>query len=270
VSSPELLTVLMRGEHQAKVMVAGEGKPVVFLHGAGIPKWTAYLDGLARHYQVFAPYFPGLGGSSNSDELDLQDWWDLVLYYYDLLDALELANVDLIGHSFGGMLAAELAATDNRRFHHLLLLCAAGLWNEHLPVNSPGSTPPEQLPKLMFYDPTSELAREVAGLPEDAEERSRVILERQRVLTEIKRYTGGDKGLRRRVHRIRANTCIVWGKHDGLIPVDYAYEFQKKISDAQVKIIEKAAHFPHLEQLSEVLNITVSFLETDCPIQSTF
>jgi pimeloyl-ACP methyl ester carboxylesterase len=115
----------------------------------------------------------------------------------------------------------------------------------------------------MFYDPESKLAFEWTEGPEDAEERKHVIRERQFVLSEMTSYARKNKGFNRRVQRIRAKTCIVWGKHDGLVPVDYAYEFQKHISDSIVKIIDQAAHFPHLEQLSDVLDISISFLKSD-------
>jgi pimeloyl-ACP methyl ester carboxylesterase len=250
---------------KAKVLVAGEGKPVVFLHGAGGLKWDPYLEELAKEYKVYAPYFPGSEGTKRSIELDLRNLWDLVLYYCDLLDALGLESVDIIGHSFGGMLAAEIASTDPKRVKKLILISAAGLWNEEYPIqlSTLTSPPQEMLPKL-FYDVNSSLAQAAVTMPEDPEERMKAVLEQQIVLAEMLGYLWPipDKGLNRRLHRIRANTCIVWGEKDGLIPVRYAYDFQKKIPGSKVEIIANASHLPQLEQLSSVLNITSSFLKT--------
>ena len=65
-----------------------------------------------------------------------------------------------------------------------------------------------------------------------------------------------DKGLSRRLYRIKADTTIVWGKEDQIVPPAYAYEFQKKIPDSNVVMLEKTAHYPQLEQLEKVLKIS--------------
>lgn len=263
--TPELLTVSIRKDHQAKVLMAGEGYPLVFLHGAGGLKWDPFLEELSKDFQVYAPYFPGLAETSTSHDLDLRNWWDLVLYYYDLFDELGLDRIALIGHSFGGMLAAELAATEVNRVTHLILICAAGLWKEEKPVFAPGSMTPEEIRQRMFYNPDSDIAREMTAVSDDPEERLKQVLEMQIALGETGRYMWPipDKGLSRRLHRIKAPTCIIWGKHDQAIPVDYAYEFQKGISQAYVEIFDRSCHFPHLEQVSEVLQSIRPFLSTN-------
>ncbi|WP_141334233.1 alpha/beta fold hydrolase [Paenibacillus sp. tmac-D7] len=256
MATPQLTAIPIRDGHIAKVLVAGEGKPVVFLHGAGGLKWDSYLDELAKTYKVYAPFFPGLEGTSGSNELDLRNLWDVVLYYYDLFDLLGLERIDLIGHSFGGMLAAELAATDSRRVNNLLLICAAGLWNEDIPM------PQASFPEDLYYDAQSPVAQAAMAVPEDPDERMKFFMDQQLAMAEANRYLWPipDKGLRRRLHRIRANTCLVWGKHDKVIPVAYAYEFQKELPDSQIAVFEESSHFPQLEQLPEVLRTTLTLL----------
>lgn len=265
MSLPDLLTVPVREGIVSKVLVKGKGKPVVFLHGAGGLKWDRYLEELSKQYQVFAPYHPGTGGSQGNKLL--KNWWDLVLYYYDLFDALELESVDIIGHSFGGMVASELASTDPKRVNNLLLIGAAGLWREDVPLTDVFTFThlPEQLFEKMFVDVNSPAAQFVMTMPEDPKELNQAIIESLTALSEAGKYMWPipDKGLRNRIHRIRANTCIVWGDQDGLIPVEYAHEFQKKIPGSQVKIVENASHYPQLEQLPVVLETTLDFLEAD-------
>ena len=98
------------GRLDIKVNVAGQGEPVVYLHSAGGFYWDDFLDSLADKYTVYAPYFPGTepGVPDPIDQLD--DLWDAVLAYDDMLDGLGLKNTKLIGHSFGGLMASELAA----------------------------------------------------------------------------------------------------------------------------------------------------------------
>jgi len=161
------------------------------------------------------------------------------------------------------MLAAEVASADPKRVNKLILINAVGLWNEEYPIDvSMLTAPPQELLPKLFYDADSAFAQAAATLPEDPDERLKAAIEQQIVLAETIRYIWPipDKGLSRRIHRIRANTCIIWGEKDGFAPVQYAYDFQQKISGAQVNIVKDAAHLPHVEQLSNVLGITRSFL----------
>ena len=68
---------------------AGSGEPLLFLHGAGGLAWDPYLDALAERRRVIAPFLPGT--SKSNDISQVRDLWDLVLRYYDLLDALGIA-----------------------------------------------------------------------------------------------------------------------------------------------------------------------------------
>ena len=93
---------------------AGEGPPVVWLHGLnGVEADQPIIDQLAKQRKVLAPLAPGF---NDLDELqEIRDIHDLALRYDDLLDALSLERCTLLGHSFGAMIAAEIAAHDPRR-----------------------------------------------------------------------------------------------------------------------------------------------------------
>ena len=88
------------GRLEINVNVAGQGDPVVYLHSAGGFYWDDFLDSLADDHTVYAPYFPGTepGVPDGIDQLD--ELWDAVLAYDDLLDGLGLESTKLIGHSF--------------------------------------------------------------------------------------------------------------------------------------------------------------------------
>jgi len=267
MGTPELLSIPIRKQYQAKVLVAGEGKPIVFLHGAGGLRWDGYLTELAKEYKVYAPYFPGTGGTSGSNELDFRHLWDVVLFYFDLFDELGLEKASLIGHSFGGMLAAELAATDPKRVDQLVLICPTGLWDETIEKNF--KRPKGDVTSRLFYDPESKAAKEYNALPEDPDERLEAAIQQQIAMAEANRYIWPlpDKGLNRRIHRIKAKTCIIWGKNDGVLPVEYAYEFQKAISDSRIQIIDKCSHYPQMEHPEQVIETTRSFLKENMEIK---
>src|ERR1700733_4497319 len=138
---------------QNPVLIKGEGRPVVFLHGPFEREWGAFLDNLATHRKVYAPAHAGSIDTIDLDHLDGLS--DLILYYDDLFNALDIDEVDLIGHSFGGMVAAEYAATFTRRVRKLVLIDAMGLWNDNDPVEDHLLVSPERLTSLLFHDVTN-------------------------------------------------------------------------------------------------------------------
>src|SRR5258708_37352538 len=84
---------------------------LVFLHGAGgHTGWMAFLEELSQRFAVFAPEHPGFGQSDDPPWLDQVS--DLAYFYLDLLKALGLERVHLMGTSLGGWIAAELAVRD--------------------------------------------------------------------------------------------------------------------------------------------------------------
>ena len=77
---------------------------------------------LARDFTVYAPEHPGTAAGDPDAIKPLEDIWDLTLYYYEMFDQLGLEAPAVVGHSFGGMIAGEIAATDptaSRQLHEL-------------------------------------------------------------------------------------------------------------------------------------------------------
>ena len=102
------------------------GTPIVFLHGAGgHTGWMAFLDELAERFAVFAPEHPGFGQSDDPPWLD--EIADLAYFHLDLLKALGLDRVHLIGTSLGGWVAAEMAVRSTARLASLTLVGAVGI-----------------------------------------------------------------------------------------------------------------------------------------------
>ncbi|HEX8967873.1 MAG TPA: alpha/beta fold hydrolase, partial [Chloroflexota bacterium] len=129
----EMSTVSVQdGAFQVEVRQAGAGGDVLWLHGESGPSWNAFQDVLARQWHVLAPSHPGYGASTGGDKLD--DIHDAIYFYLDLLDALDLHRLALVGHGLGGMFAAELAAVQPARFSHLVLIDPFGLWLPEVPT----------------------------------------------------------------------------------------------------------------------------------------
>jgi pimeloyl-ACP methyl ester carboxylesterase len=236
-----------QGKITPNIKVAGSGPPVVFLHGAAGLAWDEFLDALTAHHTVYAPEHPGttVGDPDSINHLD--NLWDLVLYYYEVFDALGLQSVPIIGHSFGGMLAAELAATNPARVSKLVLISPIGLWRDDTPIqNWMIITPATDLPKYLFYDPSGPAAQKVLGLPDDPQ----LLVEAQLHFHWSLACTG----------KFKAPTLLVWGKGDKLVPSVYAQEFASRIPGARVELVDQAGHMPSMEQPAHVADLVREFL----------
>jgi pimeloyl-ACP methyl ester carboxylesterase len=247
------------------VKIAGSGPPVVCLHGAGGLTWDPFLDRLAAQFTVYAPEHPGTNPGDPDGIQPIENLWDLVLYYYELFDKLDLRSPAIVGHSFGGMMAAELAATAPDRVSKLVLISPIGLWRDDAPVrNWMIITPATDLPRYLFADPEGPVARQIFGPPADPAQ----AVEAQIQMVWSMACTGKfvwpipDKGLKKRIHRLTAPALIVWGKQDSLVPPIYAEEFASRMNNARIEYVDNAGHLPHLEQLEQFSRVITEFLKS--------
>jgi pimeloyl-ACP methyl ester carboxylesterase len=245
-----------------RVLSRGSGPSLVFFHGPWGLRWDAFLEELSQSFTVHAPEHPGTTPDRPDDVYQLDGVWDLALCYDELLDALGLSTPALVGHSFGGMVACEVAAACPGRAARLALIDPLGLWRDDAPVANWMLSHPGELPGRVFRDADGGAARAMFAAPEDPEAR---VMERVR-LTWAMGATGKfiwpipDKGLTKRLHRVRVPTLVVWGKEDRLVPAVYAEEFGRRIAGARVEIVDGAGHAPHLEQGETVARLLRTFL----------
>lgn len=248
------------GAFQIQVAEAGSGDPLLFLHGFTGLKWDAFLDALATRYRIIAPLHPGFGRSTGNDEL--LDIHDLIYYYLDFLDTEKLRGLPLIGHSLGGMFAAELAAVQPERFSHLVLIDAFGLWNPDYPVLDFFIARPGELAEALYFDRESPAALTVTNPPAEGDAMIAYQLERAQTLATSAKYLWPipNRGLSKRLHRITTPTLLIWGENDGIVPARYAADFGGLIPDATIKIVAEAAHLPQVEKPAQVAEVVTQFL----------
>jgi pimeloyl-ACP methyl ester carboxylesterase len=133
MSAGSIVLEITGRRRKIRVLEAGDGQALVFLHGAsGVAEDSPFLAALARRWHVFAPLLPGYGDSEGSESL--RDMLDITLHTFDVIDALGLERPILVGHSMGGMIAAEMAAIAPREIERLILIAPAGLWLDDHPV----------------------------------------------------------------------------------------------------------------------------------------
>ena len=257
-------TVSVRnGMFEIKLRTDGQGAPLLFLHGAGgLRGWDPFLAELAQRFTVYAPAHPGFETSTGIEHID--DVLDLVIYYNDFLDALRLESVHVVGHSMGGMIGAEIAALSPHRVRKLVLANAVGLWLDEHPVADFFAMTPNQLAVALWHDPHSEVAKAMMALPQDEKAQLEVLLIRSQHLATAGKFLWPipDKGLKKRLHRIKAPTLILWGQSDGLVSPIYAQEFQQRIAGAQVSIMPRCGHMPMYEDTAGFVNTVATFLQS--------
>ncbi len=247
-------SVTTRRGIEAKVRTLGTdaNPPLVYLHGAGgLMPTEPVLECLAEHFAVFAPEWPGFG--EEMTESRLEDMLDFTLHGWDLIECLGLDRPCLVGHSMGGMIAAEMAAINPTGLSGLALLAAAGLWLDDHPVPDIFAMLPFELAEVLFSDPKAGEQVLTAGLDFGDDDALKQFL----VGNARKLGTAGkilfpipNRRLSKRLYRVSTATVLVWGQQDKLLPPVYAERYQELLTGtvAELHLIDGAAHMLPYEQ----------------------
>ena len=245
------------GEGEVRLLRAGSGPPLLFLHAAGGGGWTPFLGELAREFDVLAPDHPGFDESEAQEEVEGVD--DLVYHYLRLLDDLGIDRARVVGASLGGWIAAELAVHSPHRIERLALLSPAGLRIPEAPPTDLFFLPAEQLVPTLFHDPSA-----AEGLfPEEPSVDD--IIRAYRNNTAFARYAWrpflNDPKLERRLYRITAPTLVVWPDDDRVIPRAHAERYAERIPDARLEVIDSCGHALYGEKPQEIARVVLDFME---------
>jgi pimeloyl-ACP methyl ester carboxylesterase len=249
---------LLAGSVPLTYLDIGTGAPILVLHGAGglLPD-APFLSGLAAHGRVIAPTHPGFGRAALPDWIDSID--DLAYVYLDLLDALDLRDVTVIGFSMGGWIAAEIATKSTARIARLILVDAVGIKiSDRLTrdVADIFATEPTELLRLTFHDPSK--APDLAALSDEALE----LVARNREASALyiwEPYAHNPK-LTRRLHRIDRPVLLLWGESDGIVTPAYGRAYAERIPGARFELISGAGHVPQIEQPAAFVEFVVRFI----------
>ncbi len=234
---------------------AGTGPDLVYLHGAGgVTAEDPFLAALAAKHHVYAPLIPGYGDSDEAPSI--RDMLDFTLHTWDVIAALGLKDPILVGHSMGGMIAAEMAAVAPNDVSRLALICPAGLWDDDHPIADIFSLLPFEMPQILFHDAVAGAAMMTAGRNvEDPNFLQTYLVNNARQLGMAGRilFPIPERGLAERLYRIKAKTVIVWGDSDRLTPPFYAHGFKKGIAGSELVSIPEAGHMVIVEKTPAVV-----------------
>jgi pimeloyl-ACP methyl ester carboxylesterase len=252
-------TIRLANGRTQQVARVGAGPDLLWLHGLhGVPAHDPFVAALAKQFSVIAPIAPGFNELAELD--DIRDVHDLAMNYDDLLSALGLERVCVLGHSFGAMIAAEVAAHFPSRVARLGLLSPIGLWRDEQPVADLFGRPYTAIDKLIWDEGKpmgGMVARDAAANPVD----SLVTLARGMTVVAKFLWPLPDKGLRRRLYRISCPTLVMTGANDPLTPASYAEDFRSGIRDAKAVSVAAAGHMLPYEQATTVIERLAPFLK---------
>lgn len=249
------------GDYQVRVWSAGEGRPLLYLHGFdGHPGDALFLQRLAAGHRVYAPEHPGFGDSTGIEQID--DVLDMVLFYRQLVEALGLQEADVVGHSLGGMFAAEFAAICPQHVRRLVLVAPFGLWLDEAQIPDLFVMSPGQLQRATWHDPESHASQQSLSQSTNGVSGAAAAVRRAGNLSSAGKFLWPipDRGLQKRLPLIKAPTLVVIGGSDRLIGRAYGEAFAARIPDAKLVTIEEAGHLPMLEQHDAFANAVEPFL----------
>ncbi len=261
----------------------GAGETVLLIHGlAGSSKtWDDVIPLLTPHVEVVAVDLLGHGESA-------KPMGDYSLGAFasglrDFLSMLDIDRVTIVGHSFGGGVAMQLAYQHPHLVDRLVLVGSGGLgrevsWLLRL-LTLPGA---EYVMPFAFPKPIVDRATDVGRQLGRRNIRSPKLAEMWRAYSSLAGATNRKAFVRtmrgvieptgqtvnatdRLYLAAHVPTMIVWGDHDGMIPVDHAYATHELIPTSRLEIIEDVGHFPHVEQPDLFANLIVDFVETTDP-----
>ena len=243
---------------ELEVLRRGEGAPVLFLHGFTPPRRDArFLELLGRRMAVIAPSHPGFGGTARPK--DFESVYDLLNLYGQLIERLGHPKVSIIGSSFGGWLAAELALRMPSRIDHLVLVDSLGIKvsdRETPDILDVFNVHPDKVRAATWHDP--------ANAPDyDAMEDAELIaLHRGREALSLYGWHPymHQPRLAYWLPAIKAETLVLWGASDGIVKPTYGQAMARLIPGARYAEIAAAGHHPEIEQPDSFADHVIGFL----------
>ena len=263
------MTLLRVGPFEVDTFRIGSGRPVLLIHGVNpFHPEAPFLAKLAARADVIAPSHPGFGNSPLPPDFDTM--YDLVQLYLAILDGIPADDVTVIGFSFGGWIAAELAVANPKRLGRLILVDAVGIklgGREDRDIVHFFNTDPNELNQRSWHD-SARRPEGIYGLGWQATI-SEAMTDEQMIsfarnwdslcLYAWKPHMYNPQ-LKHWLHRISVPTKLIWGEADRIVTPEYGRAYAGLIPGAEFCTIHEAGHHPELEQPDAFVTKVTEFL----------
>jgi len=243
----------------------GVGEPVVLLHGLGATRrvWQQLVPRLSSARDVIAVDLLGFGDSPRPEgPIRLAD---LATSLVALLDDLDLESVDLIGNSLGGWLALYLAVVHPDRVGRVVAIAPAFVYG------LPDGVGADQVAAAASPSDVAAMRQYMARVRADAdcltEDDIRTLLEERlarqddgSIAALASSIAAGDDLLTGRLHEVAADTLILHGRFDGVVPLAQSARAADEIGGATLRLLDNSAHWPQIEEPDAVAAAVEEFL----------
>jgi pimeloyl-ACP methyl ester carboxylesterase len=244
---------------ELEVLRRGAGSPVLLLHGMDtVHSQASFLDLLGGDAEIIAPSSPGFGNTQRPADFDTM--YDLVHLYLAVLDDLPYDKVALLGLSFGGWLAAEVAVASCHRLSKLVLVDPVGIkvsGRETPDILDVFNRSPDEVRRSSWHNP-ERFAPDFNAMSDEA----LVVYARNRealCLYAWHPYMYNPQ-LPRWLSRIKVPTLVLWGASDRIVTPNYGRGYSSLIPGSRLELIEQAGHHPEIEQPDSFVERVAGFL----------
>ena len=248
---------------------AGEGPPLVFVHGAAVDgrMWQPQLAALADEFTVVAWDEPGAGRSSDVPaDFGLPDYANSLAA---LIEAVSLGPAHVAGLSWGGTVVLELYRHHPGLVATLILIDTYAGWKGSLPeeevrarvegVRQMLAAPAEEfdptLPGLFAGDPPAKFVPLLEDMAADVRPES----------LRVQLFVMADADQRDLLPRITVPTLLIWGEQDVRSSLSVARQFDRAIPDTKLVVIPQCGHVSNLEQPERVNEAVREFCRANSP-----
>lgn len=269
-TSPEIGQTILAAGLETNYHDVGEGFPVLMIHGSGPgvsawANWRLVMPALAEQARVIAPDMAGFGFSARPANYDYSmDNW--VKQAVGLLDALDIAQTDLVGNSFGGALALALTIRHPERVRRLVLMGSVGVPFEITEGLDAvwGYTPSfEHMRSIMDYfawdrslvnDELAQLRYEASIRPGFQESFSAMFPAPRQRWVDAMASSESD------IRAIEHETLIIHGRDDRVIPLQTSLTLHQLISRSQLHVFGRCGHWTQIEHAGRFARLVGDFL----------
>lgn len=252
------------GDIRIRMLERGTGSPLIFLHGLGgsIESWINNLDSMSAKFRAIALDLPGFGQSSKPRiNYSISFYRDFLVKF---MNHVGLARASIVGSSLGGHIACELAIAKPNLVDKLVLVSPAGA----LPRSFRASPALKRYMKVTSAHSVEEVKRALFAVDKKPVDDSyaKVVFERFSEPNAKEAFLSALKGsasaprLQSRLGKIRAQTLLIWGKEDIMIPVKFVEPFVR-MKDCRVVMLERCGHRPHAERPTVFNEVVHGFLQ---------